>query len=594
MPQITKENSMEPERRKIGSGLCHNFLVQIFHDFAENTTLNGLKYIAGKGFSFLERLFWFSTFVLSTALCVFMVYRSYVKYDTSGVAVTLKERLVPVNEYPFPAVTICPQPRISQKRYNYTRELLNFRLNSEDNSTADLKKLHSTMVFCDNGDEDTSDMLLNYTIDINTFYEVVPKREDIFEECWWRNEIDCIKKFRPVLTADGICYTFNTLATNDIFRKKSLHQKRYYLNSSTAQKGWTLEKNYNTSSSDVFPRRGRANGAYEDLFISLKEVTDRDFTCDRHTRPGYMVYFHHPADMPQGALHNYVAQPGKTTAFAIKLDILDTADELANYSPDIRQCYFPNERYLQFFQKYTSLNCQLECLTNYTVKICGCVSFYMPRNSSTPVCNADMMLCLEKAVDQYATEEDLHEGKPDQCDCLPSCKDLNYDADIVITKLDLKEYYKKVKEFDKLEIASDDYDDYDDDEDSEDDTYETSTEVETETVTSDDETSVEADDNNTSVDDETETDIQFTEIQIYYRRPRFVAMQRSELVGLSQFLADVGGTLGLFLGFSFLTLAEIFYYFSIKLFCAPKREDSKKEETSNPPKESYIYDSSNL
>ncbi|XP_063377476.1 pickpocket protein 28-like [Cydia fagiglandana] len=592
MQKISKENSMDPERIKVRNGLCHNFMSHVFHDFAENTTLNGIRYIAGKGFSILERIFWTSTFVLSTALCVFMVYRSYVKYDTNGVAVTLKERLIPVNEYPFPAVTICPEARISQKRYNYSYEYYT----SEDYSTANLKKLHSTIVFCDNGDDIASAILLNQTIEISTFYEVVPKREEIFEECWWRNEVDCIKKFRPVLTADGVCYTFNTLATNDIFRRHSLHQKRYYLNTSNAQKGWSLEKNYNSSAKDVFPRRGRPNGAVEDLFISLKEIKNRDFACDRNTRPGYMVYFHHPADLPQASLHNYAAQPGKTTSFAIKLDILDTADELAHYSPKVRQCYFPNERYLQFFQKYTSLNCQLECVTNYTVKICGCVSFYMPRNTSTPICKADSYNCIAKALDQYATEGDVNESTTNECFCLPSCRDVNYDADIVITKLDLKEYFKKVKEFDKLEEELDDYDDNSDTEDE--DTYETSTdgrdidiEFTTEAVTAVDETNVETADNK-SISNETETENEFTEIIIYYRRPRFVAMQRSELVGLSQFLADVGGTLGLFLGFSFLTLAEIFYYFSIKWFCTSKREDSNKEET--PRDSTNLCESSNL
>ncbi|XP_063619658.1 pickpocket protein 28-like [Cydia splendana] len=601
MQQISKDNSMDPERIKVRNGLCHNFMAHVFHDFAENTTLNGIRYIAGKGFTILERIFWTSTFILSAALCVFMVYRSYVKYDTNGVAVTLKERLIPVNEYPFPAVTICPEARISQKRYNYSYQYYY----SSDNSTENLKQLHSAIVLCDNGDDITpgvDDKLVNQTIELNIFYEVVPKREDIFEECWWRNEVDCINKFRPVLTADGICYTFNTLATNDIFRRNSLHQKRYYLNASTAQKGWSLERNYNSSTKDVFPRRGRANGAVEDLFISLKEIKDRDFACDRNTRPGYMVYFHHPADLPQASLHNYAAQPGKTTSFAIKLDILDTADELAHYSPEVRQCYFPNERYLQFFQKYTSSNCQLECLTNYTVKICGCVSFYMPRNTSTPICKADKYDCIDKALDQYATEEDVNESTTNECFCLPSCRDVNYDADIVITKLDLTEYFKKVKDFDKVEKELDDY--YDNNYNKDEDTYETSAngadiESTTETVTADDKTNVKTADNKSiSIDNETQTENEFTEIRIYYRRPRFVAMQRSELVGLSQFLADIGGTLGLFLGFSFLTLAEIFYYFSIKLFCTSKREDSNKEETpnkeENPRNSTNLYESSNL
>ncbi|XP_063532882.1 pickpocket protein 28-like [Cydia strobilella] len=177
-----------------------------------------------------------------------------------------------------------------------------------------------------------------------------------------------------------------------------LKHRRYYLNTSTPANGWSLEKDYYSSEIDTFPRRGRANGAREDIYLLLKEITDRDFGCDGQTRPGYKVYLHHPAELPQASLHSYAAQPGKTTSFAIKLDILDTAQELAGYAPHVRQCYFTSERYLQFFQKYTSSNCQLECLTNYTIQSCGCVSFYMPRNDSTAICKGDQLKCIQDAL----------------------------------------------------------------------------------------------------------------------------------------------------------------------------------------------------
>lgn len=37
------------------------------------------------------------------------------------------------------------------------------------------------------------------------------------------------------------------------------------------------------------------------------------------------------------------------------------------------------EKPLIYFKVYTQSNCILECLTNATLKKCGCVSFYMPR-----------------------------------------------------------------------------------------------------------------------------------------------------------------------------------------------------------------------
>lgn len=43
-----------------------------------------------------------------------------------------------------------------------------------------------------------------------------------------------------------------------------------------------------------------------------------------------------------------------------------------------RQCFFNNERYLRFFKLYTQANCELECLTNHTLKECSCVKFSMP------------------------------------------------------------------------------------------------------------------------------------------------------------------------------------------------------------------------
>lgn len=43
-----------------------------------------------------------------------------------------------------------------------------------------------------------------------------------------------------------------------------------------------------------------------------------------------------------------------------------------------RQCYFSDERPLQYFKRYSQSNCELECFANATLKTCGCVHFSMP------------------------------------------------------------------------------------------------------------------------------------------------------------------------------------------------------------------------
>lgn len=59
--------------------------------------------------------------------------------------------------------------------------------------------------------------------------------------------------------------------------------------------------------------------------------------------------------------------------------MITTSEAVQNYDSSRRECYFPHERTLKFFKIYSSLNCKLECLANYTYYYCGCVSFFMPR-----------------------------------------------------------------------------------------------------------------------------------------------------------------------------------------------------------------------
>lgn len=56
----------------------------------------------------------------------------------------------------------------------------------------------------------------------------------------------------------------------------------------------------------------------------------------------------------------------------------------------------------------------------------------------------------------------------------------------------------------------------------------------------------------------------YTRLEIFYKAPKFMTMQRSELFGLTDFMANCGGLLGLFLGFSFLSVIEIVYFCTLR------------------------------
>lgn len=63
-----------------------------------------------------------------------------------------------------------------------------------------------------------------------------------------------------------------------------------------------------------------------------------------------------------------------TTTFTLKT----TSQKLTSWSPEIRHCYYQNERTLKFFKLYTINNCDIECRANKTLEMCGCVAYYHP------------------------------------------------------------------------------------------------------------------------------------------------------------------------------------------------------------------------
>lgn len=56
-------------------------------------------------------------------------------------------------------------------------------------------------------------------------------------------------------------------------------------------------------------------------------------------------------------------------------------------------------------------------------------------------------------------------------------------------------------------------------------------------------------------------------LSIFFKETQFITSKRSELYGQTDFLANCGGLLGLFMGVSLLSIVEIIYYLTIRLCC---------------------------
>lgn len=59
-------------------------------------------------------------------------------------------------------------------------------------------------------------------------------------------------------------------------------------------------------------------------------------------------------------------------------------------------------------------------------------------------------------------------------------------------------------------------------------------------------------------------------LNIYITNDRYLAMERKQLFGFFDLASKFGSLLGLFLGFSAISLAEILYFLTLRIYCNVK------------------------
>ncbi|XP_068083945.1 pickpocket protein 28 [Anabrus simplex] len=186
---------------------------------------------------------------------------------------------------------------------------------------------------------------------------------------------------QPLLTKEGLCFSFNMLGAHELFPNTTFHGSRQYLQYPPYDISWTLDDGYTRSAGHTtYPRRilGVGRQAGVELKLSLSEA-DFDSSCNGLIQ-GFKAFLHNPVEVPLLSEKYFWVPLDHEVLVITTPDLITTSSGLKDYSPHSRQCYFSYERRLKYFKLYTQENCLLECLTNYTLQICGCAGFYMPRH----------------------------------------------------------------------------------------------------------------------------------------------------------------------------------------------------------------------
>ncbi|KAF2889903.1 hypothetical protein ILUMI_16270, partial [Ignelater luminosus] len=364
---------------------CLKNVTEYFQEYCVNTSIHGLKFLGEKGRSLIERIWWFVFITASLYFCVSSIIEAYRKWEYSPVVVSFSTSETPVWKIPFPAVTICPQVKAQRKLVNFTRLILKKRnkqfLDKEEN-----KQLEYMSMICKTewdliGETNFTEIIDGNDI-IDFFIKIQPSFFDTVDRCYWlgkncSEDIDYI--FTPLITKEGICYSFNLLDRNEIFTDhadNTFYDKFLIPRQPLSQ--WSLEKGYQFGSDlDAFPRRTTVGGVHGGLELLFNlNSSDLDYLCGDAIQ-GYKVILHNPLQIPYVKQRYFRIGLNQDVTIAVKPNIMTTSKQLEHYQSKRRRCFFNHEKKLKFFKVYDQQNCLHECLSNFTHDYCGCVGFYM-------------------------------------------------------------------------------------------------------------------------------------------------------------------------------------------------------------------------
>lgn len=225
----------------------------LLREFLRDTSCHVFKCVADYRRHWIERVMWLTIFILSLLFCLNSTYMSYLKWESHSFMKIFDTKMTPISEVPLPAITIClKDPIIENIKFNHSNWDSIVKGWKHNNSWLFQEKITSnkTVQFftklrqsckqhiqdADNCEEcETFVKYCRASVlrdeDIVPFLQLIGKKKGNAYRLFSRlpgsealnriviNEYDSrsVSIETTTLTAFGICRTFNSLNTRELF-----------------------------------------------------------------------------------------------------------------------------------------------------------------------------------------------------------------------------------------------------------------------------------------------------------------------------------------------------------------------------------------
>ncbi|XP_012159624.2 pickpocket protein 28-like [Ceratitis capitata] len=481
---VTKKLLQKRKLQQIKTVIFENF-----KGYCDNTSIHGLKYVVNKSLHPIERIFFAVSFICVVYGAAVFVGKIYEKWNNTPMLVSINPKSTHIIDDPFPAVTICNLNQV------YKAKAQQFAVDSVDHTMIQTICKRDANVSKVNAIKDWRNFR-------NLIKDISPPCSKMILKCkYGGTNFNCSEIFRPILTDNGVCCSFNMVDPKFMYRE---YPRDYQ------PVDWSSEAGYPAILPEKFIPM-KSLGAGESVGLSfVLDVESEEYYCSTSDSIGFKILLHNPLEVPNMREIGLLLSPGRETKIRIQPDKIESERYLRYISKSSRKCLFEDEEYLEMYNEYTQRNCGVQCSAGEILESCGCLLYYVPMiYGNETICGVRDYSCAERI-----RMETLHiKNSRRVCSeyCAPSCNDLSYFPSFFSAPLLNTSFQGEEDKLDK-NINS---------------TY---------------------------------LEKNIAVVKIYFRDSTYRSQKNSDFIGATDFLSNIGGIISLFFGFSFISLAELVYY----------------------------------
>ena len=273
------------------------------------------------------------------------------------------------------------------------------------------------------------------------------------KKCYWKGEpISCNSIFQKRPTDRGLCCSFNMEKAENIFKDSKYKDAISMRQVDDIQHGFDdgEKPKWYTETNEPIPEAGRKKG----LTLIFDGHTDKisSGTVSDNFQ-GFPIIVDDNDKFPLSSVSELIARPGYESNVRVNAFHLESLNETRKYGPDKRHCYFPDEYELEMHNYYSQANCIFECELQYAencIATCDefgeecncktgktkengthtCIPWFYPSNGGQheQLCNPWNIKKFKQILEKQIPK--------DQCKyCLPDCTTTIYDTSISYAEL---------------------------------------------------------------------------------------------------------------------------------------------------------------